>query len=92
MNITWFWCNRSIRVIESLADDLKIDIWGSGMLQKIDPVHIMSLERYKGNNQNPADVPLDGASIPINPHDLFFDSMWPSTFNFELRDDLFLDM
>lgn len=56
MNITWFLCNRSIGVIESLADDLKIDFWGSGMSQKIDPVHIMSLEWYKGLSTESADA------------------------------------
>ncbi|PVH71472.1 hypothetical protein DL98DRAFT_471585 [Cadophora sp. DSE1049] len=84
MNITWFWCNRSIRVIESLAADLKIDLWGTGLVHEIETVHILSLERYKGGDLKTADMSVDGASIPLNAYEPFFDSMWPSTFDFDL--------
>ena len=46
MNVTWFWCNRSIRVIESLAIERGVDIWGAGMAQEIDVAHFLSLQRY----------------------------------------------
>jgi hypothetical protein len=46
MNVTWFWCNRSIRVIESLAVECGVDLWGSGMAQEIDAAHFLSLQRY----------------------------------------------
>ena len=49
MNVTWFWCNRSIRVIESLAVARGVDIWGTGMAQEIDVAHFLSLQRYNDN-------------------------------------------
>jgi hypothetical protein len=67
MNVTWFWCNRSIRVIESLAVERGVDLWGSGMAQEIGAAHFLSLQRYNkgvvGVGEGGVEVGVAGADL-----------------------------
>jgi len=81
MNVTWFWCNRSIRVIESLAAERGVDLWGSGMAQEIDAAHFLSLQRYNDGVMG-VDESGVGAEVGLDPmafdaYDNFF-----TTFDF----------
>lgn len=46
MNIAWFWCNRSIMVIESLAEQWGVGLRDEGQAQQIDEESQRSFERY----------------------------------------------
>jgi hypothetical protein len=83
MNVTWFWCNRSIRVIESLAIERGVDIWGAGMAQEIDVAHFLSLQRYNdvvmgggdgagGGGGVEAKLPLVADPMAFDAYDNFF--------------------
>lgn len=47
MNIAWFWCNRSIMVIESLAEQWGVELQEEGQAQQVDEKSRHSFERYK---------------------------------------------
>ncbi|KEQ83528.1 hypothetical protein M438DRAFT_346475 [Aureobasidium pullulans EXF-150] len=47
MNIAWFWCNRSIMVIESLTEQWGVGLRDKGQAQQIDEESQRSFERYK---------------------------------------------
>jgi hypothetical protein len=82
MNVTWFWCNRSIRVIESLAFERRVDIWGAGMAQEIDVAHFLSLQRY---NDNIVSVNKCGVEVELGPDPMAFDAydnFFTTTFDF----------
>ena len=81
MNVTWFWCNRSIRVIESLAIERGVDIWGAGMAQDIDVAQFLSLQRYNdvvmggedgGCAGVEAELPLVADPMAFDAYDNFF--------------------
>lgn len=46
MNIAWFWCNRSIMVIESLAEQWGVRLREEGQAQQVDEESQRSFERY----------------------------------------------
>ncbi|KAF2793028.1 hypothetical protein K505DRAFT_245348 [Melanomma pulvis-pyrius CBS 109.77] len=46
MNENWDWANRSIRAIQSLATQWKVDIWASGLANDISKEHQQQFERY----------------------------------------------
>ncbi|KAL6404577.1 Nitrogen assimilation transcription factor nirA [Ilyonectria robusta] len=48
MNTNWNWANRSIRAIQSLADQWEVDIWTSGLRDEISVESQQHFERYEG--------------------------------------------
>jgi hypothetical protein len=47
MNLAWFWCNRSIMVIESLAEHWGVGLREEGQTQHVNEESLRSFERYK---------------------------------------------
>jgi hypothetical protein len=76
MNVTWFWCNRSIRVIETLAAERGVDLWSSGLAKTVDPVHFASLERHKDNGVavNDGGGEMDFDLMAFDAHETLFTS------------------
>lgn len=56
MNIAWFWCNRSIMVIESLAEQWGVCLQEEGQAQQVDEKSRHSFEQYKLLAQDPSSV------------------------------------
>jgi hypothetical protein len=79
MNVTWFWCNRSIIVIENLAVERGVDLWGTGMAQEIDVAHFLSLQRYNDNimgvNQCGVEAGPEPDLMAFDGYDNFFTSL-----------------
>jgi len=76
MNVTWFWCNRSIRVIESLAVERGVDLWGIGLMQEIDVAHFLSLQRYNdgvmGVDEGGVEAEVGADLMAFDAYDTFF--------------------
>ena len=90
MNIAWFWCNRSIMVIESLAEQLALDLWQGRKDQQVDEASRCSFEKYKQLAKNRApDSTTPGLSVDADPAAEEFCAQSMGFFDFGLDLDLF---
>ncbi|KAL3419467.1 nitrogen assimilation transcription factor nit-4 [Phlyctema vagabunda] len=66
MNIAWSWSNRSIRGLEALAKEWKINIWSGGMRDEISTASLLSFQRYMTgevyNSRDQIAVPPESAN------------------------------